>query len=190
MDKIKRSTLESIVRVSKVCSKDKTRTQLAQVYIDIENKRIVAIDGYSLACQPLIDESFEKSFGIESRSIVLIKDLLKQNKSFRVFKVTSDEDEMRIHGESFIITIPFSKKEFPRYQTIIPNDEFRTSKDESFVEIAFNPDFLKNLAETLTEKPEKGIILRFKRDTLSPIIVKENSPEAICFGIIMPVNKC
>ena len=195
---MRRTTLENIVKLMGVASKDLTRPQLNTVCIEVNEKQdsitLVATDGQKLASVELEDDILYNAIKVSDKQQILIE---TQNKSMLQAALKKDKNQMcdestKIsvsgHLNTWGISIHLLDRDYPRWRQVLP------SKDAEFYHtVSLNVEYLKQLVDALHSagKIHKQVTLKIPKESENkPVLVQmlrsNLTPEHHC--VIMPVK--
>ena len=163
-------------KIELVASKDSTRLALNNPYL--QGSKLIATDGHRLVAIPVEREDGDSDGPIDCSAFKLSRKTLSGEK----FSKINANGCLKVQTKDGEITMQRSFKEinFPNWQKVIPND------DKERIKIAFNAEYLYQMAEALGTKTVTIEIL----DANSAIIVKGSNENYIegSIGVLMPVR--
>ena len=161
-------------KIELVASKDSTRFALNNPYLQGSN--LIATDGHRLVAIPVEREDGDSDGPIDCSAFKLSR------KTSSEFSKISANGCLKVQTKDGEITMQRNFKEinFPNWQKVLPNS------DRGGIKIAFNAEYLYQMAEALGTKTVTIEIL----DSNSPIIVKGSNENYIegSIGVLMPVR--
>lgn len=167
-------------QIEKSAAKKDIRENLNYVYLDRDNDRLLATDGHILAVVPAQCADDDVSGYV---SVDAIKAARKANKHDATIKANGSLAV--VNGPTF--DRPDPGLPFPDIDRVIP--EVTGDPD-----IALNAKLLLQLAEAISDTPNRIVHLRFARNSAGDIcgssavhVTSGNNPDN--FGVIMPVRR-
>lgn len=160
--------------------KNRNRYALTAVKLDVENKRMIASDGYILAIVPTDVDAQDHSGLLSVDSIKRIRAMQKREKSIPVNIAVNGKAVATGKGETSEYELVTGQ--FPNVDILIPKGE----KYEGAPTICFNVDLLMRLAKALgaDESYQGSVVKLWIKDGSSPILVKtDKNKDAI--GVLM-----
>ncbi len=196
---MKRSTFETICRISLACSKDETRPYLMAVHVHAETPntiRITATDGH-VAVKEVVEDYLE-GLPTDTGCLIYSEDLKAPLKALKAVKHLQEvgcfvtDGKLRIAVADTEFSLRLCTREYPNVRHIFP--DYANTKT---VTVGIDAELLYKIAESLKTDGRKGmhqlslqIPLNLNKDgvMMSPISVKglrSNGCETLT-GVIMP----
>ena len=163
-------------KIELVASKDSTRLALNNPYLQGSN--LIATDGHRLVAIPVELEEGDSDGPIDCSAFKLAR---KTSSSEKFSKINANGSlKVQTKDGEIIMQRSFKDINFPAWQKVLPNS------DRGGIKIAFNAEYLYEMAEALGTKTVTLEIL----DSNSPIIVKGSNENYIegSVGVLMPVK--
>lgn len=179
---IKRKVLETIIKAFNTSSNDETRYYLQSV--KLTKDFIESTDGHILTKITLQDKlNIESDLLIDSKAKNRLSLFLKENKSVPSFEFTIQDRSLTLSSGNDSVLLPLLNAQYPDTSKLLPD-----VNSDNYYTIKFNPDFIKRLYDSMSDKDKhKSITLKVKKDgSMSPILVSTNNDLAI--GLLMPLR--
>lgn len=169
---------ESVYRIEDVASDDPIRQHVFHPYLDVEQKLLIATNGYSLAAVPVGVDEGDRSGPIPKAAI----------KSARTRKITS----ARIRAKKTLVDVnggPMYRRgsaTFPPWQQVMPSWK---EGDERTVTFGIDARLLLSLAQAIGSR-RGGVVITVRvpdsgSDMTDPVVVRVDSPNGE-IGLLMP----
>jgi len=165
-------------QIHEVASKDDTRYVLKGIYIDAEDKKIVATDGCVIASLPIKECSGDVNGIVPTEAW---KRLLQDHKRNRATEIRFTLSEKHIEwdwcGKAELIV-----GKYPSYKQVIPGE----SAHKDLLEVGLDPDLLLRAVKALGGKKGSYIVTLNQLEYGSPIRINKAGVNAQC--VLMPAR--
>lgn len=171
--------ISKAAKIEEVASRDLTRVNLYEPFLDVEHKRLMACDGHALAVVPVETEEGDVTGKITSAALKAARAKNALGPDGAAYIQANGSLRLPISGQTF--TRP-DFVAFPTVEQVIP-----TLDPDTSLAISFNPDLLLRLCRALGVERDRPIVMRFNTGTDQPFTVEAGSaPGAL--GVLMPVR--
>lgn len=186
------STFVGYKELKNVISKDKINSAMSNVFIDLEENRIVATNGSSLVTYPIAVVSSDTDI----RGVVANPLLFDINKWTIVEELKSDmklgfyDFEIRDDGYVYVICQEqeiyraqyYSDLEYPNWKSVMNNNS-----RESVLEMSLSSDVLGNVTKSLPSTVSSEIKLKFNGSNKGILFSVDCLNDFEIEGVIMPL---
>lgn len=161
-------------------SKDPTRFHLAAPYLDTEASALVATDGHRVTICPVTLEDGDTAGPVPGRALVEARKGAPKGCD----AVVRANGQITVDTKVGPVTMPRPEPvQFPAWRQVIPEPRKAV--------IAFNPAYLKEIADAIGADAVHGVTLEFDpADPHAPIVVRANRPQigGDAYAALMPIR--
>lgn len=176
--------INKVLKPELVCTKDQTRPMLAQPWLDMENERLLACDGFALAVVPVdVDETdFTGPVPVDA-----LKMARKDRRGEDLTKtIECGPENVQVQNGAGKLVLDREAGRYPDVEQIIPH-ALKTGADVTVV--ALDAKRLYDLARAICDtRGTAKVKLYIGKNThplyVEPVTTEENAP----FGVLMPVR--
>jgi DNA polymerase III sliding clamp (beta) subunit (PCNA family) len=172
--------IDSDYKIELACSVDPMREPLQNILI--EDGNAIATNGHILAVVPVVMQDNDNRSFIIPKEVFAFARETQSSKEIIVDCIA--EGKLIINGKHEVDSIGIPKQQFPNWKTVLPKNE-----DKPEYEIAFNFDYLKDMAEILgTPFLKLSFYGKKKAIKIEPYCKPENRKQWQQYGLLMPVT--